>query len=331
MSRFTRAAKAHSLLILTTLSASLSVSLAAQAAPSHDTGAAVMAYAKAQAAALKAKAVAGGAIDNTPPALTKFSLSGTVDAQQQGAYALADMTLTDDLSGINFVTLTLTSPSGAQSATLYTVLPGGEKKYAGKFAVGSTDLLDFGGRFTRFSEPGTWTATSMLVSDANGNIALYFASDLAALGNATVDVKNDGGYDTTPPAVLQGQVLTKQVSLSKPPAGTAAGTAPVISAALTVTDTGNGAVSGAKIASMSFCLPDQWGNCQDTIELDGTADLTHVGKTTIRMGANPHAGQLTGKYGLYQVFVLDTAGNAVVQSTGLDQLFPKGMVINVLP
>jgi hypothetical protein len=322
--------KAGFQLVMTTLSL-LGGTAAGAVTTGRDTASAVLEHAKARAAALKARAQAGGALDNTPPVLAKFALEGSVDAQQQGAAAIADMTLTDDLSGIQFVTLTLSSPSGAQSATLYNILSSGARKYAGRFAVGSQDLLDFGGRFTRFSEPGTWTATSMLVADVNGNIAIYGGSDLAALGNATVEVKNEGGYDVTPPAVASGQIVTRQVSLSRPPAGTAAGTAPFIDAALVVTDAGNGAVAGPLVASMSFCLPDQWGDCQDTIELDGTADATHLAKTTLRMSASPRPGQLTGKYGLYQVFVLDAAGNAVVVTSGLSELFPKGMVINVLP
>jgi hypothetical protein len=330
MSTFQWARKGGFSLLLITLSSVLATSARAAAGP-HDPAAAVMAHAKAQAAAMRARAQAGGALDNTPPVLAKFALVGSVDAQQQGAAAIADMAVTDDLSGVQFVTLTLTSPSGAQSVSLYNILSSGARKYAGSFAVGSQDLLDFGGRFTRFSEPGTWTATSMLIADVNGNIAIYGAGDLAALGNAAVEVKNDGGYDVTPPAVASGQIVTRQVSLSRPPAGTAAGTAPFIDAALIVTDAGNGAVAGPTVASMSFCLPDQWGNCQDTIELDGTADAAHLAKTTLRMSGSPHPGQLTGKYGLYQVFVQDAAGNLVVVSTGLSELFPKGMVINVLP
>lgn len=304
---------------------------ATAAAVVPDKSASVLAKAQAEAARLRARARAGGSTDTMPPKLTKFALVGSVDAQQQGAAAIADMAITDDLSGVQFVTLTLTSPSGAQSATLYNILSSGARKYAGKFSVGSMDLLDFGGRFTRFSEPGTWTATMMLVTDAAGNLVIYSASDLAALGNTNVTVTNAGGYDVIPPDVAKGTIQTTKISLSKPPRGMPAGTPPFLRARLDVTDAGNGAVSGAKIASMSFCLPDGFGECLDTIELDGTADATHLAQTTVRMEATPRDGQMTGTYHLYQVFVEDVAGNLNVITTGLDALFPDGTMIDVLP
>ncbi len=170
----------------------------------------------------------------------------------------------------------------------------------------------------------------MLVADVNGNIAIYGASDLAAFGKATVTVTNAGGHDIVAPTLTTGTALTRKVSLGTPPPGTGQGTVPFIDASLKAGDTGNGAVSGAYIASMSFCLPDKWGNCRDTIELDGKVDAPKLASTTIRMSGSPHAGQVPGKYGFQQVFLMDIAGNAAVIKSDLAALFPKGTIVDVM-
>jgi len=286
-----------------------------------------------QAAAARRALVAraGGAIDTTPPELRRFALGGSVDVQQQGAAATVDMSIADDLSGVQTVLLTLRSPSGMLTAIRNDTLSSGATKYAGKFAVGAQMMTQGGGYFTRFSEPGVWTADTLFVFDVNGNAKAYFAEDLAAFGPVEVTVTNAGGYDVVPPTVDAGRLATRKVSLSKPPAGTAPGTLPFLRGELDVSDTGNGALSGAYKASISLCLPDDWFGCQDTIELDGVADRPGLAGTTIRMSAQLRADQKPGTYHVYQVFAMDIAGNPVVVTSGIPQLFPNGDTIDVRP
>ena len=290
--------------------------------------AAALQAATARRAAL---ARAGGALDTTPPELRRFALGGSVDVQQQGAAAIADMSITDDLSGVQMVFLTLHSPTGAQSAIRNDLLSSGARKFAGKFAVGAQMMTQGGGYFTRFSEPGTWTADTVFVFDVNSNVKAYFAEDLTAFGPATVNVVNQGGYDVTPPTVDAARLALHKLSLSKPPPGAAPGTLPFLRGELDVSDTGNGAVAGAYKASISLCLPDDWSGCLDTMELDGTADAPDLAKAKIRMSAQPRADQTPGTYYVYQVFAMDIAGNSVVVTTGIPRLFPDGYSIEVRP
>src|SRR5205085_621661 len=84
--------------------------------------------------------------------------------------------VTDNLSGVQSVSVQILSPSGNQGV-------GG-----GMFFVSGTDLNGtYQANLTvpAFSEPGTWTVNYVYVTDKVNNNQYYFASDLIALGFPT--------------------------------------------------------------------------------------------------------------------------------------------------
>src|SRR5262249_42028561 len=148
---------------------------------------------------------------------------------------------TDDLSGIVNYFIEFRSPS---SSTQYVyrmkTVPSPSTNVSGTLTVGEP----YSSAFRRFMEPGTWVANYLYIEDAAGNYSYYNEAQLPALGSPTFQLPNAGGYDIVPPTLASGTITTTTVKLSKPPRGTAAGTLPFASASVSVTDAGNGAISG---------------------------------------------------------------------------------------
>lgn len=306
----------------------LSMSLSASAAGPAATA---LAAAKADAAALKARAVAAGALDTTAPKLTAFSLATSVDVQQANPSAIAHIVATDDFSGIARIYVSLRSPSGAQSVVREDVQNSGLKKYSADLGIGAQAFSWPGTYFHRLSEPGEWKVEILFMYDMNGNVAIFNADDLAAFGRTTISVLNSGPYDNIAPILIGGQLGAKKVSLSTPPAGTPAETAPVIAAAVRGFDPGNGMSAGFYSAGIEMCLPDPHSTCKDSFFLDGFADAPGLADTIVRVSGSPRKDQTPGKYRIYAVTFMDLAGNTAFLTGDMSTAFPKGTAIDIQP
>jgi hypothetical protein len=262
---------------------------------------------KADAQTRARAAQAAGALDVTPPLLNKFWLLGDVDAQAPLPFLNAELGMSDDLSGVQSYTLTLRSPSG-QMIMRSGILSSGQKRYDARVGVGAVGFSD-GPAFTRFAEPGVWTADSLWVYDAAYNGAGYDAAALAAMGRSTFTVTNHRGHDITPPTLTGGTLGAARLSMSAPPAGTWDGTLPFISATVEASDEGNGAVSGNYQAIMMLCLPDKYMRCTDWVEMLGTADLPGQAAGKIRVWGELRRDQLPGRYVVQSVWLTDAANN----------------------
>ena len=287
------------------------LSFAAQAAPPSLrplSAAEKLAAMKADAQTRSRAAQAAGAIDVTPPLLNKFRLIGDVDAQAPLPFLNAELGMSDDLSGVQSYALTLRSPSG-QMIMRTGILSSGQKRYDARVGIGAVGFTD-GPAFTRFAEPGVWTADSLWVYDAAYNGTGYDAAALAAMGRITFTVTNHRGYDITPPTLTGGALGAARLSLSTPPAGTWDGTLPFISATVQALDEGNGAVAGNYQAILMLCLPDKYMNCIDWVELQGTADLPGQASGRIRVWGELRRDQAPGRYLVQSVWLSDAAYNA---------------------
>jgi hypothetical protein len=273
-----------------------------------------------------ARVAAGATLDSQPPSLDRFTIEGDVDAQSPLPAALANLAITDDLSGLQTWIVTLVGPSGQMVQRVEGVSTG-QRRLEGRVSIGAAPVATV--PFSRYSEPGTWTVDSVFISDAAYNARFYGREELAAMGRSSFNVTNKAGFDKTGPRLLGGVIESKRVSLSTPPPGTWEGTLPVMSAALRTVDDGNGAIAGPAEAIAAFCLADRYHDCVDRFELQGHANEFGRRSATLRLGGQPRADQTPGRYLLQYVVLNDQARNMTVLTTHLlggetdfSQLFP---------
>jgi len=108
--------------------------------------------------------------DVTAPVLQSFSFTPTAIDTDSGAQTVtATLHVTDDLSGVEGISVIITSPSGKR-------IVASDNTFYGNDAVVQISVL-----FGQYGEAGNWHA-SVGVTDAVGNIASYSQSDLASLG-----------------------------------------------------------------------------------------------------------------------------------------------------
>jgi len=137
--------------------------------------------------------------DTTPPTLTALSFSPT-SITTVGSPVTVTYGATDDLSGVNSVSILLTSPTGGQQQT------GASSVSPPATPAAGTISLNFPGG----TEQGTWTVSLVLVSDAAGNTKSYKPTcnvgDPPSLctslgGFPSTFIVNPPGADTTPPII----------------------------------------------------------------------------------------------------------------------------------
>jgi hypothetical protein len=257
-----------------------------------------------------------------------------VDAQAAVPSAIANLSITDDLAGLQTWIVTLVGPSG-QMVQRVEGRSTGQRRLEGRVSLGAAPVATV--PFSRYSEPGTWTVDSVFISDANYNARYYGRDELAAMGRTSFTVQNPAGFDKAGPRLLGGVIETRRVSLSTPPPGTWDGTPPVMAAALRTVDDGNGAIAGPAEAIAAFCLPNRYHDCVDRFELQGHANEYGRRSATLRLGGQPRADQTPGQYILQYVVLNDEARNMTVLTsqlaggeTDFSQVFP-GTTITIEP
>ncbi len=158
-----------------------------------------------------AMARAGG--DNAPPQLLSLTISpASVDTSRAAVTITVQAHITDDLSGLSdggsvgVSTITLTGPTGQQSARGYLSQ---SQRISGTPLDGmylTTITL------ARYSQPGSWTA-GVVLTDAVGNTTAFSAAQLAAAGFDSA-VQQAGAGDTTAPSVVSLNVSPSSIDTS---------------------------------------------------------------------------------------------------------------------
>jgi hypothetical protein len=266
---------------------------------------------RARRAALPAEVAAA---DSVAPQLHAFSIEGDVDAQAGMPAAVAKVSISDDLAGLQTLIFTLVGPSG-QMVQRVEGLTTGQRRLNGRLSIGAAPVAAV--PFSRFSEPGTWTVDSVFISDAAYNGLYLDRTALAAMGRTQFTVHNTAGHDKIGPNLARGALETRRVSLSTPPAGTFPGTLPWLSAGLRMVDVGNGAVAGPTEAILAFCLLDRFNDCVDRFELQGHVNEFGRPSANFRVGGQPRADQATGRYILQYAVLMDQARNMTVLTSNL--------------
>ncbi|HEX4511275.1 MAG TPA: hypothetical protein VH328_14390, partial [Burkholderiaceae bacterium] len=167
------------------------------------------------------------------------------------------------------------------------------------------------------------------IYDAANNVASYDANELAALGSTTFTLTNAVGYDIVAPTLASGTIETPTIRRSKPPKGTPAGTPPYVSADLSITDAGNGVISGNYEAYVELCHLNGSGSCDDYLYLQGTTNQAGVQANTITVGNKMRIDQTLGQYVMQYIELFDVAENATYYGTSTDfsHYFPQGSTV----
>ncbi len=107
-------------------------------------------------------------VDTTRPALRSIEFApDLIDTKRSEGCVTFQLTATDDLSGVQSFEIVFTSPSGAVSrSSVATFSPAKEVTHSLSVT------------FPRLSEPGSWTLTTVVVTDAAGNTLIVDADML---------------------------------------------------------------------------------------------------------------------------------------------------------
>jgi len=270
-----------------------------------------------------------GTIDFTAPMLRSINVTGIVNAELPNQSIQVDLDIKDDLSGVLEYEIMIESPSGKRMERIKHVAAP-SLHVTPSLTVGSTPNAD--PDFEVFDVPGTWRVISAYAIDANNNRRDYDESQLAALGvNTFTFVSN--GYDFVAPTLASGTINTPTIRRSKPPKGTPPGTPPYVSAALSITDAGNGRISGTWAGSFRLCHVTS-GQCDDDLILTGESIRTGLEANTLSFGTQIRANQTLGQYVIVSLAIVDVAGNektylstAFGGETNFATFFPTGATI----
>ena len=162
--------------------------------------------------------------DTTPPQLTEFTFGPTtVDTRPGTASILVHFTATDDLSGVTLFRVSLQSPSGQHFQS-------GEVGFV-PMQVATSSVFIY---FPKFSEPGTWVVSQILIQDAAGNVLTLAEADLDALGFPT-QLNVLSFQDQTPPKLTAFNFTPKTIDTRTKPA--------TVQVTFTLTDDSSGATA----------------------------------------------------------------------------------------
>lgn len=260
---------------------------------------------------------AASGLDITPPHLTSFSVAASVDVTVATHQLQVQMTLVDDLSGVDWAQLHATSPTGQE---VWAEVPHvkGTKRHEARTGL----------HFSPFAEAGIWQVSEVIGRDLAGNFFFYNQGQLAGLGSTSFEVVN-AQSDLLAPTLTGGKVLTGSVSLSRPAKGTLAEW-PLLRLQLRVADTGSPSASGASNANVFMCLAD--GSSCFNLQSD-LSTLYSLGQDTLYAHGRLTPDILPGLYLIRAVDLFDHAGNARVYlstafggSTDFDDLLSSSTV-----
>jgi probable HAF family extracellular repeat protein len=150
--------------------------------------------------------------DTTPPDLTGLSFSPTsVDVTSAPAAVTVNIGAHDAGSGVDWATMTLSSPSRGQSASCGSSVPSSGTINDGVFSCQLT--------INKGAEPGVWSTSLIRLDDVTGNIA--FPSSAAFPATVTVtsipsacDINQDGTMNVSDVQLIVNQVLGVKEAIS---------------------------------------------------------------------------------------------------------------------
>ena len=150
--------------------------------------------------------------DTAPPVLVGVvSISpNSVDVSAGTKVVNVTTHVTDDLSGVSFVCLQFTSPSGQQH-TLSTCSGRGSGTALDGIYTASVQI-------PRYVEAGVWNLDGFNARDNTGNNLFYSTSNLQALGFPTALLVTSSPVDTQPPQVTNLSIVAPPGDLSSGPA-----------------------------------------------------------------------------------------------------------------
>jgi hypothetical protein len=246
--------------------------------------------------------LAAGRAEATEPSITAGTLlTPAVNVQVAPAQVALSVSIDQGTTGAKYILASMMSPSGMTIQTGFIQVPvyPPTRKIKVPFQLVSPFVP---GGLTLYSEPGTWTITSVTLLTNDNQFVSYSGSQLAALfGNqVTVAVTNSGTPDTKPPVYGRGKILTPTVSLSA--------SSPIFAVNIAVRDD----ISGVSTVYVEYQPPS--GNAGGTSSVI-SAPLKE-GK--VDSYAILEAGSPVGTYTLTSLSVCDYAGNCVTDSSTSD-------------
>lgn len=232
--------------------------------------------------------------DIRPALLKKVSIGGKVDAGRKFAQAVVTLIATDNLSGVNEITVTLMSPSGQTASTTW------NNSFPSKRAE-----LDLAVSMSDATENGTWRIYSVNVRDSNNYGTFYDEAAIAAMSSRTTFTVVGATGDQSAPEFRTGGInLTPTVSRSTPPGGMLPGTAARVGVQLKLADVGT---AGIYNASVEYCLNDQYWNC---FTLQGYVPSRGKTEVDMTLGGAVWSGIDVGAYTPRSLNITDYAGNS---------------------
>lgn len=148
--------------------------------------------------------------DTTPPHLVSFSFTpNSVDVFASAQSITFTANLTDDLAGIAYVCVQLSSPSRQQTTQSQCLSQISGTALSGVFQ-GPVSI-------PQSAEAGTWVVSLVQVGDSAGNNLNLFTADLQALGFPTSLTVNSAAPDTQPPSVTSITFLPSSINVSSGP------------------------------------------------------------------------------------------------------------------
>lgn len=239
----------------------------------------------------RAAQVAPNSIDTTPPVVRAFGAGAAIDLGVPTSQLLVDLSITDDMSGLDYFYVYVLSPSM-------------KSDQLGLFGAGTTNLRErVALTLPVFAEPGVWEINGIGGYDRAGNHFYVDGQVLATLGNTRFTVTNKA-TDTKPPKLISGKVLTPVLSRSQTVPGTSLHNE--ARAQVTVSDVGNRIVSGPNSVTLTYCLTTS-GPC--LYLMNYARGVYGEGKRTVQASSSVPSNEATGTYRLSSVRVTDNAGN----------------------
>jgi hypothetical protein len=237
-------------------------------------------------------------LDIKPPELKRFSLPRTLVrvADDGQGELMVDLVATDSFTGVALAEVVVQSVDSSWEWS--------SSKSIG-FPTGRANLgvpVSFSGDVPT----GEWRVTSVILRDANGNVKIYDADALSAMGNTSFQVENRAKVDGMPPDLTGGSVLTPVVSRSQPPKGEYPDHGARVGVSLSVTDSGATKISGLSVAYVTLCDEFGW----DCLYLTGSALKPGAATGQVVVGTVLDTWTAPTRYTVYSVRVDDRLGNA---------------------
>jgi hypothetical protein len=237
--------------------------------------------------------------DLTPPTLTAFDLPVSLDVGTAGDDARITFSADDEGSGVFNGSATLVGPDGKTTMSIHF---GND--------VPTRHVHKGRGRLegSPWAVPGTWTLQTVAIDDYLGNGMHYDTAELAALGIATTTtVVNRKGGDGVAPTLASGHLRDTTYSRSSTQPGTDGAPAYFV-VDVRMQDTGNGQVSGVRLAQLVFCTDDE-SHCMNVISTDNQASGTKAATVQAWQIPGMLGWVVPGLYHLRDVILFDRAGN----------------------